>query len=159
MYRFKADHGEQTSQSRLVYDGPLLERWFLKHTVNLFVVSGANKRWAGGSIPSEPPTHIVQAAFGSIRLGEPRGLYNWAGRFVGERRIIGDQVGFQPIFDAAGELLGAHFEFQALNFLIWLSDLSPRFESSETPLSEYYHHIGGIFQAPPLAAHFRVRWS
>jgi hypothetical protein len=141
-------------------DGLLLERWFLKHAVNLFVVSGSNRRWPGGFVPSKPPQEIVEAAFGLVRLQHPRGLYNWAGGRLGERRIVGDQIGFQPIFDRAGEFVGAHFfEFQALNFLIWLSDVAPRADISGTPLNEVYHHMGGIFEAPPLGANFDVHWS
>jgi hypothetical protein len=59
-------------------DGFLLERWFLKHAINLFVASGSAKRWLGGLVPSKPPQQIVQAAFGLIRLQRPSGLYNWA---------------------------------------------------------------------------------
>jgi hypothetical protein len=47
-------------------DGLLLERWFLKHAVNLFVVSRSTKRWLGGSAPSNPPKQIVEAAFGLV---------------------------------------------------------------------------------------------
>lgn len=137
--------------------GSMLERWFIKHTVNLFVVSKSTNRWSGGSVPSDPPQEIVEAAFGLVNFQSPRGLYNWAGQ-LGERRIVGDQIGFQPIFDAGGEYLGAHFDFQALSFLIWLSEERPRFEISGTPLSEFYHHMGGKFEAPPLGANFRIHW-
>ncbi|MGB6564147.1 MAG: hypothetical protein WBE69_16220 [Candidatus Binataceae bacterium] len=141
-------------------DGILLERWFLKHAVNLFVVSGRSKqRWPGGFVPSKPPQQIVEAAFGLVRLQRPLGLYNWAGTRLGERRIVGNQVGFQPLFDSAGAFLGGHFDFQALSFLIWLSDITPNLDIGGTPLAEFYHHMGGIFQAPPLGANFRVRWS
>ena len=86
--------------------GPMLERWFIKHTINLFVVSKSTNRWSGGSLPRDPPQEIVEAAFGLVNLQSPRGLYNWAGQ-LGERRIVGDQIGFQPIFDMGGEYLEA----------------------------------------------------
>jgi hypothetical protein len=150
-----------TDATDLLHDanGLLLERWFLKHAVNLFVVSGSTRRWPGGLVPSKPPPQIVKAAFGLVKLQHPWGLYNWAGSQLGERRVVGDQIGFQPVFDVAGEFLGGHFDFQALSFLIWLSDAAPKFEISGTAFSEFYHHMGGIFQAPPLGAHFRVHWS
>jgi hypothetical protein len=138
-------------------DGLLLERWFLKHAVNLFVASRSTKPWLGGLAPSNPPQQIVQAAFGLIRLQRPSGLYGWGGS-LGERRIVGNQIEFQPYFDQAGEFVGAHFDFQAVHFLIWLSNAVPRADISGTALSEFYHDMGGILQAPPLAANFRVHW-
>jgi hypothetical protein len=139
-------------------DGLLLERWFLKHAVNLFVASGSTKRWLGGSVPSKPPQQIVEAAFGLATLQRPSGLYNWGGS-LGEQRIVGDQIEFQPYFDQAGEFVGAHFDFQALHFFIWLPGVVPRADISGAPLREFYHHMGGLFQAPPLGANFRVHWS
>ena len=141
-------------------DGLLLERWFLKHAVNLFVVSGTGKQhWHGGSLPSKPPQQIVKAAFGLVKLQHPLGLYNWAGTRFGERRVVGNQVGFQPLFDSAGEFLGGLFDFQALSFLIWLSDSTSKLDIDGTALAEFYHHMGGIFEAPPLGANFGVHWS
>jgi hypothetical protein len=140
-------------------DGFLLERWFLKHAVNLFIASGSTRHWLGGLVPSKPPQRIVEAAFGLVKLQRPSGLYNRAGSRLGEQRIVGNQIEFQPYFDQAGEFVGAHFEFQALQFLIWLSDVAPRADISGTPLTEFYHHMGGLFQAPPLGANFNVHWS
>jgi hypothetical protein len=49
-------------------DGLLLERWFLKHAVNLFVVSGSNRRWPGGFVPPPYPASAGCAtAAGSCR--------------------------------------------------------------------------------------------
>jgi hypothetical protein len=140
-------------------DGLLLERWFLKHAINLFIVSRSAGRWPGGLVPTSPPQQIVEAAFGLVKLQHPCGLYNWAGNRLGEQRIVGDQIAFDPYFGPTAEFVGAHFDFQALNFLIWLSDATPRFDIAGTRLSEFYHHMGGIFEAPPLTANFRVHWS
>jgi hypothetical protein len=140
-------------------DGFLLERWFLKHAINLFIASRLTKRWRGGSVPSKPPQQLVEAAFGLVRLQRPSGLYHWAGNRLGEQRIIGDQIEFQSYFDQADEFCGAHFVFQALQFLIWFDAAAPRADIAGIPLSELYHHFGGIFQAPPLAASFRINWS
>jgi hypothetical protein len=79
-------------------DGPLLERWFLKHAINLFVVSRSTGRWPGGFVPTNPPQQIVEAAFGLAALQRPRGLYHWAGTFIGDQRVVGDQIGFYPYF-------------------------------------------------------------
>src|SRR6516162_916736 len=92
-------------------DGPLLERWFLKHAVNLFVVFGTSKQhWRGGSVPSKPPQQIVKAAFGLVKLQRPLVLYNWAGTRLGERRVVGDQVVSQSLFNSPGEFLGGLFD-------------------------------------------------
>jgi hypothetical protein len=139
--------------------GHLLERWFIKHAINLFVIAGRGKRWYGGSEPANPPRDIVEAAVGMHHLEQPRGLYNWAGSRVGERRVVGDQLGFVPIYDGLGEYVGALFEFQALSFLIWLQGGRPG--PREVPWAfarSFYHHFGGHFEAPPLTATFRIHW-
>jgi hypothetical protein len=127
-------------------NGLFLERWFLKHAVNLFVASRSTKRWLGGLAPSNPPQQIVEAAFGLVLLQCPSGLYNWGGS-LGERRVVGDQIEFQPYFDQAGEFVGAHFDFQALHFLIWFTGTVPKANISGTPLGEflppYGRHISG----------------
>ena len=139
-------------------DGTILERWFIKTAINLFVVSGENRYWFDGTAATRPPLGVVEAAFGLKKLQRPQGLYNWAGQ-IGERRMIVNQIGFQPIFRRRGEFIGAVFEFQALSFLIWFFNVNPRFTSNAAPyLVDFYHHMGGIFRAPPLSADFRVHW-
>ena len=133
-------------------DGPLLERWFIKHAINLFVVAGKQKHWQGGATPIDPPATFVKAAYGLYQLPKPLGLYNWVGQ-LGERKVVGDQVLFMPQYDVLGHFVGAAFEFQALSFLIWMSEELP------SPfVRDFYHHVGGIFQAPPVRASFNVLW-
>ena len=139
--------------------GPLLERWFIKHAINLFVVSNSEKKWQSGIDALTPPLNVVEAAFGRCQFERPQGLYNWAGT-LGETRIVGDQVGFVPISNKDQELVGALFEFQALRFLIWLCSHDIPWPAQ----SEFYHHMGGIFQSPPthipsIRASFNVIWS
>jgi hypothetical protein len=139
--------------------GPLLERWFIKHAINLVVVGEPDKSWYNGNKATQPPLDVVEAAFGRRPLQHPRGLYNFAGRRVGERKLVGDQVEFRSVYTPAGALVGGLFEFQALSFLIWLTDgtsgaTSPPWEF----VHDFYHHMGGFFDAPPHRAAFQVRW-
>jgi hypothetical protein len=140
--------------------GHMLERWFIKHAVNLFIVTGRQRQWYDGSEAITPPRDIVEAAFGMHQLRYPRGLYNWAGLKIGEQKVVGDQVAFVPIYNLVNKYVGASFEFQALSFLIWLDDKHPDSNGVPWPsIRDFYHHMGGFFDAPPLRATFQVDWS
>src|SRR6266446_3468995 len=102
--------------------GHMLERWFIKHAINLFIVTGRERQWYDGSEAITPPRDIIEAVFGMHQLRYPRGLYNWAGLKIGEQKVVSDQVAFVPIYNLANKYMGASFEFQALSFLIWLDD-------------------------------------
>lgn len=134
--------------------GPLLERWCIKHAVNLFLARGGAGHWYDGSEAHSPPSSIVEAAFGIQPLLRPRGLYNFAGVTIGQTKIIGDQIGFTPLFMDSGRLGGCTFEFQALTFLLWLLDRDPPWPA----VRPFYHHMGGHFDGPPGRASLVVDW-
>jgi hypothetical protein len=46
-----------------IASGNLLERWFLKHTINLFIINSRDRTWYDGSEATSPPRDIVEAVF------------------------------------------------------------------------------------------------
>ncbi len=132
--------------------GPLLERWFLKTTVNLFVLSGAGRTWADGARHDCPPGGLAETTFGNCRLGYPLGLYSWTGR-VGQEFRLRTELGFTPWF--LGErLAGAHFQFHGLNFLLWLLGA----EVPEDRGCMLYRHMGGELHDGPNRAEIKFVW-
>jgi hypothetical protein len=143
---------EESKMKHRVF-GPLLERWCLKHMINLFVAGDRLGYWYDGSEASAPPPDIIEAAFGLKTLERPRGLYNFAGLTLGEYKAIADQVGFTAI-NLESKFAGCIFEFQALTFLIWLLDR----DVSWTAVRPFYHHMGGHFDGPHGRASLIVEW-
>lgn len=136
-------------------DSLLLERWFIKTAVNIFVSSTRGKRkWYTGADAFDPPSEIVNAAFGHAALQHPKGLYNWAGFEIGETLHVADQVGFVPYYRDLDRFVGAHFTFQGLNFLIWFAEVLPPWHF----VHQYYRHMGGIFESDGLSASLDIRW-
>lgn len=134
--------------------GSLLERWFLKTAINSFVVGGGTKTWEGGSVPSDPPLWLVQAAFGHGALPPPLGLYNWSGESVGGKVSLVQEVGFVPLYFEGAILIGARFTFHGLSFLIWFS----KAELPWVELRAFHRHVGGRFQDAQSRADLVVRW-
>lgn len=133
--------------------GPLLERWFLKTTVNLFVVSRNARTWFDGAQADTPPTEIVRAVFGTDRLRHPVGLYNWGGFTPGEQVTLRSELQFSPYFREQS-LVGAHFVFHGLNFLIWLVETPPPWPQ----VRDFYRHVGGEFNDGPNSADLTIVW-
>jgi hypothetical protein len=157
---FLSGRKHQVASSDLEHkaSGPLLERWFIRHAINLFVALAPKKYWYDGSEPTIPSRDVLEAVAGLGQLVYPRGLYNWAGRH-GEQRVVGDQVGFLPLYDSNGRYAGAVFEFQALSFLIWLYDSHSDPVALPWPfIRDFYHHFGGFFEVGRLRAKFHVQW-
>jgi len=104
---------------RLEADGPLLERWFLKTTVNLSVARKTPVRWPGTSAAStQPADRIVRMVFGREPVTWPMGLYSAA--LLGETIKFSEEVAFAPLFDRHDTLVGALFTFRGLRFLLYL---------------------------------------
>jgi hypothetical protein len=137
-------------------DGQLLERWFLKTSVNLFVSSQAeSSTWAGGTPRHSPPPDIVSAAFGCSVLARPKGLYCWAGLAIGEELQVGDRLHFTPVYKSATQFVGAHFVFQGLKFLAWFVESPPPWPD----IPRYFRHMGGIFHDGASSGEFTLRWN
>jgi hypothetical protein len=106
-------------------DGALLERWFLKTAINLFISTTAGGLWYFGDCPaSQPPHNLVKAAFGLASPPAPMGLY--AAVQPGNLVHSVDAVDFTPVFDSGERLSGGFFGFRGWRFLLWLCpDLQP----------------------------------
>jgi hypothetical protein len=108
-------------------DGTLLERWFLKTTINIcyrkdFLLDPNNNELG---IPSQD---IVQIAFGMAKFSNGRGLYNAS--YVGQDIYTSEAVSMQPIYrDSDNLLIGAFFFFFGFSF--YLSILPDPFTGDE----------------------------
>lgn len=115
--------GDTWSVARRQIDGPMMERWFAKTTVNLFTVLGVswNHPIAGGI---SPPPALVEAAYGIRGLSKPMGLYVAAN--VGEIIHATDTVQFAPMF-AGEQAIAGLFTFRGLRFVLYFgSEQLPR---------------------------------
>ena len=144
--------GKQTHRE-VRAEGPYLERWFIKTSINLFITTARNALWCGGTSPREPTERLVKAAFGIASLQFPCGLYTWTGR-VGDIRWVADQIGFSPLYGANHQLVGAEFIFQSFDYVIWFDPLN----APAPPLLEFYRHIGGIFEDRGLHGDIDIHW-
>jgi hypothetical protein len=97
-------------------DGPLLERWFIKTTVNLLSVSGNTIRWALSEGGVETPQRLVRTVFGQESVAHPIGLYLVAE--VGDDIKPIDGLTFMPIFDARDYFAASLFDFRGYRFIL-----------------------------------------
>ena len=97
-------------------DGPLLERWFIKTTINLLLVGRTPIRWALTDGGNEPAPLLVRAAYGQESLVKPAGLYVCAS-IGGQIKPI-DGLTFMPIFDSRDYFAASLFDFRGYRFLL-----------------------------------------
>lgn len=129
---------------------PLLERWFVKTTINLAVTAKPAKSWQldRGEI-RKPPPELVRAAFGLEGLAATMGLYALVR--VGETFLSDDRVVFTALVHKGGGLAGAEYRFRGLSFIAWLvrdqiPELRAQFDATE------------VGQVAPLLVH-SMRWE
>lgn len=104
---------------RYQLNGLLLERWFLKTTINLCHVVPGEIRWMGGDRDrTQPPKLLVEAIFGVANLPSPMGLYT--ATQVGETIYSDDTVAFVPLLRSQGEVMAGLFHFRGWRFLVSL---------------------------------------
>jgi hypothetical protein len=105
----------------------LLERWFIKTAINVFVVLGDQITWAETVLSgATPPRFLVEAAFGLSSLSPPMGLYVHAS--AGDQLFFTDSVQMAPLFNDHGAATGALFGFRGVNFLLYFGqeELPPK---------------------------------
>lgn len=98
-------------------EGPMVERWFLKTTINFVLSLGGDVQWAGAETRGTPPLTLIQAAFGRVELKPPMGLYTPA--WVGEYIFDSESVNFAPVFSANGLMVAGLFALRGLNFMMY----------------------------------------
>lgn len=101
-------------------EGPMVERWFLKTTINLVLNLGGDVQWAGAETHGTPPLFLIQAAFGRVKLVSPMGLYTPSE--VGENIFDSESVHFAPALSADGVVVAGLFAFRGLNFMMYFGD-------------------------------------
>jgi hypothetical protein len=106
---------------RFEASGPLLERWFLKTAINMSRLYHSPYVWkaTGEPLTSVPP-HLVHAAFGSVALEPPLGIY--AAAHVGENVDFQDHVSVATVTRYGKTLEGFILGFRGMRLLLWLSD-------------------------------------
>ncbi len=134
--------------------GPLLERWFLKTAINLFVVRGYDHLWDDGAPHSQPPIALVRAAFGVQDLEHPCGLYNWAGTAIGQQVALSQQVQFCPLYRDSRRFVGAQFGFHGLQFLVWFAHEPIPWANLRT----FYRHMGGVLRDGAGRGDLIIEW-
>ncbi len=148
--------------------GVLLERWFLKTTINLACVQGSELRWVGGNQLDHPPREIVELAFGARSFKPPMGLYGASIR--GERQTSTDSLAFSPLIQVGSELVGGLFTFRGPRFLLYVGDrdLPGRFDLPGTSMRGWqssdlrYHpdrYRWAIRESGPLSHMLEILWS
>ena len=102
-------------------DGALLERWFLKTTINLCVSNATRGTWLlSGTSLDDPPLRLVRAAFGSTPLEPPLGLYAVA--TVGENIVSQEAVEIRTLLTYNNALGGMLFTFHGFRFFLNLAE-------------------------------------
>lgn len=146
--------------------GDLLERWFVKTTINMVCAVGKGQRWALSGTPHDvPPIDLVQYAFGRTCVIPPLGLYLAAE--VGDRFGPTQGVEFQPIAHRKKGIAGASFEFQGLRFLLWLVGEEPPSALDIAALIPKWGPIELLYRLTTmrycvngkLSHRIRIRWS
>jgi len=104
----------------MTVDGPALERWFLKTTINLWSSSRSGLRWTdrSGITIDRPPEDLVRIAFGLSELPSNFGLY--AASIVETQFFSDDTVSFAPLVRGETIIVGGLFEFRGHGFILWL---------------------------------------
>lgn len=137
------------------FDGPLLERWFVKTLITLSIRDCRGWTWSGGRALSDPPEHLVRCAFGLERLRAPAGLYDI--NLPGRGRGLENSYGVMTVADAQGEILGARFDFHMLLYAIWLTESEPvPAPSGGCPMFENLHEGATIKHHSPAGLFTRV---
>lgn len=109
---------------RFPVSGPLLERWFLKTTINLACAQDSQLKWADTDAPiSKPPLLLVEMAFGRRGIEKPRGLYGVA--ISGEKGESTDSVAFSPLVRHGTHVVGGTFTFRGQRFLLFVAKDEP----------------------------------
>jgi hypothetical protein len=147
------------------FEGLLLERWFLKTTINLCLAGRTDLRWAPSDTPlTEPPPLMVQAAFAKALLPEFMGLYTV--RSVGSMFYSDDTVSFAPLIQQGTHVAGGIFGFRGFQFLLSLvEERAPerldfiRFPNWENASPAYHLRHIRFEVAGFLSQRFTFRWQ
>lgn len=100
------------------------------------------------------PKEIAECIFQDHSFEYPKGLYNYAGKNVGERVNINGDFIFRPLFSGDNIIDGAEFCFTGLRFIIWFSEN----EMKEPFYKQFYHHMGGKLKNHKTTINFHVKW-
>lgn len=100
-------------------DGLALERWFLKTSLNLYVLHCSRNRWRVDGGSEEIPAALVRIAFGRELFTFPLGLR--AALLEGETMTPDEAVECTWLLDDEQRIIATAFSFQGTRFLLALS--------------------------------------
>ena len=131
---------------RMVIDGPLLERWFLKTLINL---SFGGEWPIGSNEKGLPSSELVEVTFGKRQFERGAGLY-LAAR-AGEQIDSMDRFNLTPMTNQENKLVAGRFNFRGLTFFLSLvpekfdklgdSDLLYRESTIKCAVKERLSHV------------------
>jgi hypothetical protein len=101
----------------------MLERWFLKTTINLWAGTRSPRRWLMSSSPDEPHDALIRATFGSSEL--PSSMALCATSIIGQEIDSDDTMAFAPLVEKNTYIVGGLFRFRGHRFVLWLHDQPP----------------------------------
>lgn len=150
---------------RFHMNGRMLERWFLKSMVNLFIRDMRDWHWPGGNAPNDPPLHIVRAVYGMESIPYPNGLYDL--NIPGRATTDETSVGLMGMADREGTFIGGRFDFRNLLYIFWLGQKTPlpgpytspvMFDGRTKNIALTYHNRAGLFQGQHAKCEFLFDW-
>jgi hypothetical protein len=100
-------------------NGLALERWFLKTSLNLYVLHSSQNRWRVGSVAEEVPAILVRIVFGLEPFLFPMGLR--AVLLEGETLRPDEAVECTWLLDGENRIIATAYSFQGTRFLLALS--------------------------------------
>lgn len=114
--------GKRWAVREFEIDGKLLERWFLKTTINISLADRSDLRWINSSLSTsiQPPEELVQVAYGLSSMPDHWGLYGTS--IIGQNVTADDSVNFGPLIRDSEFIVGALFAFRGHRFVLWLGD-------------------------------------
>jgi hypothetical protein len=109
---------------RFAVDGPLVERWFLKTTINIAIAQQSKANWALTDAPvREVPRLLVDVAFGRSTFVKPMGLYTVIAP-SGEKINFEGSMSFAPLLKS-DRIVGGIFTLRGLRYLIYFASEPP----------------------------------
>ena len=134
------------SQPFYVYDysfnGPLLERWFLKTLINYEMVGKQHIPIGPKGTVGEPPKELVEVAFGRQKFDAPTGLYLIARR--GDVLGFDDRIHYTSLIAMSDDrefIGGGRFNFHGLELALFLGGQKiPRVYNSPDGPREVMRH-------------------
>lgn len=121
-----------------VFNGNLLERWFLKTLIN---VSYNSNHHLGefGEITGRPHEYLVHVAFGKVPFSHYMGLYSLV--LDGHKGVSRSQISITPVIKNNEIIGGAVFSFRGMDFFLSLTPSIPPYKLGYLDIKGFQPYI------------------